>query len=431
MPGIIVIGTQWGDEGKGKIIDLLSKKADVVVRAQGGNNAGHTVIAQGKEYKFHLIPSGVLYDDVICCITGGVVIDLASLVKEITSLEEGGISLQGRLFISSFAHVILPYHRQLDLLYEEAKGSFSVGTTGKGIGPCYADKANRIGIQLGEMLNFSECMRHVKQIVAMKNRELVNVFNQPPIDFFAIEEELEKYIKKLHPYISYTVEEIVRVALQEGKKVLFEGAHGSYLDQTFGTYPYVTSSSTIAAGVIAGAGVGPSSIDHVIGVVKAYTTRVGNGPLPTALSKEDEELFLNNEEAREIATTTGRKRRIGWFDAPLVKHSLRLSGVDSIAVMKLDVLDSLETIKICVGYELDGKRMDTPPAMTSDLERIQPVYETFSGWKQSTKGVHCYEELPQQAKEYLKRIESLCSCSISFVSYGPERERTLYLKSLF
>ncbi|MBS0627267.1 MAG: adenylosuccinate synthase [Verrucomicrobia bacterium] len=431
MPGIIIIGTQWGDEGKGKIIDLLSKKADVVVRAQGGNNAGHTVVAQEKEYKFHLIPSGVLYDNVICCITGGVVIDPASLVKEITSLEEAGISLEGRLFISSFAHMILPYHRQLDLLYEEAKGSLSVGTTGKGIGPCYADKANRIGIQLGEMLNFSECMRHVKQVVAMKNRELVNVFQQPPIDFFAIEEEWKKYIDKLRPYISYTVEEKVRVALQEGKKVLFEGAHGSYLDQTFGTYPYVTSSSTIAAGVIGGAGVGPSAIDHVVGVVKAYTTRVGNGPLPTALSKEDEELFLNNKEAREIATTTGRKRRMGWFDAPLVRHSLALSGVDSIAIMKLDVLDCLDTIKICVGYELDGKRMDRPPVMTTDLERVQPIYETVLGWKQSTKEIHCYEELPQQAKEYLKKIESLCSCSISFISYGPEREKTLYLKSLF
>ncbi|MES2199065.1 MAG: adenylosuccinate synthase [Chlamydiota bacterium] len=431
MPGIIVIGTQWGDEGKGKIIDLLSKKADVVVRAQGGNNAGHTVIAKGKEYKFHLIPSGVLYDNVICYITGGVVVDPASLVKEITSLEEGGISLRGRLFISSFAHVILPYHRQLDLLYEEAKGSFSVGTTGKGIGPCYADKANRIGIQLGEMLDFSECMKHVKHVVAMKNRELVNVFKQPPIDFFSIETDWKEYIDKLRPYISYTVEKEVAEAIEQNKKVLFEGAHGSYLDQTFGTYPYVTSSSTIAAGVMAGAGVGPSSIKHVVGVVKAYTTRVGNGPLPTALSKEDEGFFLNNVEAREIATTTGRKRRMGWFDAPLVRHSLGLSGVDSIAIMKLDVLDSLETIKICVGYELDGKKLKTPPAMTSDWDRIEPLYEIFQGWKQSTKEIGSYEELPLQAKEYLKRIEFLCSCPISFVSYGPEREKTFCLKSLF
>lgn len=431
MPGIIVIGTQWGDEGKGKIIDLLSKKADIVVRSQGGNNAGHTVISQGKEYKFHLIPSGVLYENVICCITGGVVIDPPSLVKEITSLEEKGICLTGRLFISSFAHLILPYHRQLDLLYEEARGSFSVGTTGKGIGPCYADKANRIGIQLGEMLDFSKGMEHIKHVISMKNRELVNVFQQPPIDFLSMEIEWKACIDKLRPYISHTVEKKVEEAIRQNKKVLFEGAHGSYLDLTFGTYPYVTSSSTIAAGVLAGAGIGPSSIDHIIGVVKAYTTRVGNGPLPTALSEEDEGCFLNNVEAREIAVTTGRKRRMGWFDAPLVRNSLRLSGVNSIAVMKLDVLDVLEEIKICVGYKLDGKNLDTPPAMTSDWARLEPVYEIFPGWKQSTKEIHRYEDLPLQAKEYLKKIESLCSCPISYISYGPEREKTLCLETLF
>lgn len=431
MSGIIVIGTQWGDEGKGKIIDLLSKKADLVVRSQGGNNAGHTVIAKGKEYKFHLIPSGVLYDNVICYITGGVVVDPDSLVREIAFLEEQGISLKGRLFISSFAHLILPYHRQLDLLYEQRKGELSVGTTGKGIGPCYADKANRIGIQLGEMFDLKECMKHVKHVADMKNQEIVNVFNEPPIDISFIEADWKGYLDKLRPYISSTVEKEVAEALQQNKKVLFEGAHGSYLDQTFGTYPYVTSSSTIAAGVLAGAGIGPSSIDHVVGVVKAYTTRVGNGPLPTALSKEDEGLFLNNVEAREIATTTGRKRRMGWFDAPLVRNSLRLSGVQSIAVMKLDILDSLETIKICVAYELDGKRLDTPPCMSSDWERVKPIYENFSGWKQSIRDIHCYEDLPSQAKAYLKKIETLCSCPISFVSYGPEREKTLYLKPLF
>jgi len=431
MPGIIVIGVQWGDEGKGKIIDLLSERAEVVVRSQGGNNAGHTVLAGGCEYKFHLIPSGILYPDVVCYVTGGTVLDLPSIVKEITGLEEKGISLKGRLFFSSFAHLIFPYHRQLDLLYEESRRSASVGTTGKGIGPCYADKANRLGIQLGELLDFTSCMNKLKEVVSMKNRELVNVFQKPPVDFFSLESELKMCLETLRPYISHTVEKEIAAAIGQGKKVLFEGAHGSYLDQTFGTYPYVTSSSTIASGVVAGAGVGPSSVDGVIGVVKAYTTRVGNGPFPTALSFEDAGKFLNNEAAREVATTTGRKRRMGWFDAPLVRQALRFSGVDSIAVTKLDVLDVLETIKICVAYELDGKKIDTPPAVTSDWDRLVPIYESFPGWKESTGGITSYEELPPEAKKYLEKIEALCACPISFVSYGPEREKTLSLTPPF
>jgi adenylosuccinate synthase len=352
MAGVIVVGAQWGDEGKGKIIDLLAEQADVVVRSQGGNNAGHTVIAKGKEYKFHLIPSGILYNNVICYVTGGTVIDPVALAKEIQTLKEGGIDPLGRLFFSSYAHIILAYHRQLDLLYEQSREGGLVGTTGKGIGPCYADKANRIGIQLGELVDFTSGIEHVKQVVAQKNRELVQVFHQPPIDFFALQEELRLSMEILKPYISFTVEQEVTKALKNKRKVLFEGAHGSWLDQTFGTYPFVTASSTIAAGVAASAGVGPSSIDHVIGVVKSYTTRVGNGPLPTALSLEDEKVFLGNVEAREVATTTGRKRRMGWFDVPVVKRSLQMNGADSMAITKLDVLDDLETIKVCVSYEI-------------------------------------------------------------------------------
>lgn len=431
MTGVIVIGSQWGDEGKGKIIDLLSSEADLVVRSQGGNNAGHTIIVKNQEFKFHLIPSGVLYPSVQCYVTGGVVIDPSVLIREIQDLEEQGISLKGRLSISSFAHLIMPYHRDLDLWQESLKGSLSIGTTGKGIGPCYADKANRIGIQLGELLDFSSFERHLEQVISFKNLEVKHVFQKPLIDVELIKEEYKGYASFLKPYISSTAEKEVSQALKMQKKVLFEGAHGTYLDQTFGTYPYVTSSSTIAAGVAAGAGIGPSKIDHVIGVVKAYTTRVGNGPLPTALTEEESLSFLSNAEAREVATTTGRMRRMGWFDAPLVKQALRLNGADSMALMKLDVLDSLAEIKICIGYRLEGKLIEDLPSQTKDWEKMEAVYETLPGWNQSTKEVTSYNELPEKAVKYLQRIEELCECPISILSYGPQREKTIHIGRLF
>jgi adenylosuccinate synthase len=366
-----------------------------------------------------------------CYITGGVVLDLSVLVSEIKSLEEKGISLLGRLHVSSFAHLIMPYHREIDSWQEVMKGALSIGTTGKGIGPCYADKANRVGIQLGELLDLPSFQVHLKQVVEWKNLEVGCVFKKPLLDWKAIEKEYAEYAFFLKPYISCSAEKEIAEALDRKKKVLFEGAHGTYLDTTFGTYPYVTSSPVIAAGIAAGAGIGPSRIDHVVGVVKAYTTRVGNGPLPTELTEEESLCFLSHTEAREIATTTGRKRRMGWFDVPLVKQALRLNGADSMALMKLDVLDSLDEIKICIGYELDGTCLEVPPVLLQDWHKLKPIYEIMEGWKTSTKEVCSWRDLPERAVSYVKKLEVLCGCPLSFLSYGPERDKVIQVSRLF
>lgn len=428
---VIVVGVQWGDEGKGKIVDILSKNASCVARTQGGNNAGHTIVTGLKEFKFHLIPSGILYSNVQCYVTGGCVVDAASLISEIQSLESQGFSLKGRLHISAFAHLIMPYHKDWDQYQEELKGESSIGTTRKGIGPCYSDKANRIGIQIGELMNEEAFEKHLNQVVSLKNRELKGVFQKETIEIESLRDMYFEYASFLKPYISFSVEKEIGEEIEKGNKVLLEGAHGSYLDQTFGTYPYVTASSTLAAGVAAGAGVGPTRIDHVVGVVKAFTTRVGHGPFPTEFNENDASFFLSNEDAREIATTTKRKRRMGWLDIPLVKQSLRWNGTNSLAIMKLDVLDHLPEIKICVAYKIEGKVVTTPPPITSDWDQIEPLYETLPGWKQSTKNVSSYEELPKEAVLYLKKIEELCNCPISFISYGPEREKTIQIPGFF
>jgi adenylosuccinate synthase len=431
MPGLIVVGVQWGDEGKGKVIDLLSEQADCVVRAQGGNNAGHTIIVDNQEYKFHLIPSGALYPKAKCYVTGGTVIDPAVLVKEIKGLEANGIHLKNRLFISGYAHMVMPYHRILDKMYEEQKGPLAIGTTGKGIGPCYSDKATRIGIQIGELRHPEAFSAHLEQALRIKNNEMHALFKMEGLAHQDIFQEYLTYAQFLEPYLSDTVEMEIADAIDQGKKVLFEGAHGTFLDQTFGTYPYVTSSSTLASGVACGAGVGPTRIHHVVGVVKAYTTRVGNGPLPTALTKEEAGVFMNNVDAREVGTTTGRNRRLGWFDAVLVKTAIRLNGVDSMAVMKLDILDCLSEIKICTGYQLNGKKLDALPALTSDWENMVPLYETMPGWKESTKDIRRIEDLPKNARAYVERIQQLCNCPVSILSFGPERDKTLHLRQIF
>lgn len=425
---VIVVGLQWGDEGKGKVVDLLSQDADVVVRAQGGNNAGHTIIAEGKEFKFHLIPSGALYSKPVCYVTGGTVIDPAVLIAEIQGLIANGVHLNSRLKISSFAHLIMPYHKLLDKLYETQKGSRSIGTTGKGIGPCYADKALRIGFQVGDLFapDFKEKLSVVLQ---GKNREIEMLFGEKGFDLNEVYSLYTEYASCLKEFICFDVETQLAHALDSGKKVLFEGAHGTFLDLTYGTYPYVTSSSTLASGVSGGGGVGPTRIGHVLGVVKAYTTRVGNGPLPTALSDDDAKLFLDNVTAREIGTTTGRNRRLGWFDAPLIRKAISLNGADSLSIMKLDILDNLETIKVCVGYRVGGKHFELPPATTEELSLVEPIYEELPGWKQSTSNARSKEELPENAKKYLQRLQQLCNCPISILSVGPEREKTIFLQS--
>lgn len=427
---VIVVGVQWGDEGKGKVVDLLSEKADYVVRAQGGNNAGHTIIVGEKEYKFHLVPSGALYPQAICLVTGGTVIDPSVLMGEITGLEANGVRLEGRLKISCYAHVIMPYHRLFDKLYEKQKGKDAVGTTGKGIGPCYSDKALRMGFQFGELLDPPAFKKRLASILAIKNRELQTLFNEEPLGVEEIYKEYMGYASNLKRFICDGVETELAIALKKQKKVLFEGAHGTFLDTTFGTYPYVTSSSTVSAGVAAGAGVGPTRIGHVLGVVKAYTTRVGNGPLPSALSESDSKNFLDNITAREVGTTTGRNRRLGWFDAALIRHAIHLNGVDSMAIMKLDILDTLAEIKVCVAYKYKGVRIETPPALTCDWEHVEPIYEVMPGWQTSTTSITHKEDLPVHAKKYLEKLEQLCDCPISLISLGPERHKTIFVRKL-
>jgi adenylosuccinate synthase len=429
MPSVIVVGAQWGDEGKGKMIDLLAERAEYIVRSQGGNNAGHTIVVKGNEFRFHLVPSGVLYPHAQCFIAGGTVIDPKVLLEEMKGLEDQGIVLQGRLHISPFAQIIFPYHKILDKLYEERKGDQAIGTTGRGIGPCYTDKASRIGMRICELIHPALLEKRLRFTLSLKNQELQAIFQYPPLDFNTVLKEYTAYGKALASYVG-EVEKIVGKACRQNKNVLFEGAHGTLLDLTFGTYPYVTSSSTIASGVSGGAGVGPSRIDHTLGVVKAYTTRVGAGPLPSALTEQEKNLFLDHATAREIGTTTGRNRRMGWFDACLVRHAACLNGMDSLALTKLDVLDSLKEIKICTSYRLRGQLLDSPPPLVEDLANVEPVYETLPGWNRSTKEITSYDQLPKEAIRYIHRICELVDTPLSILSLGPEREKTLFIQDL-
>ncbi len=426
MPSIAVIGMQWGDEGKGKVIDLLSERARHIVRAQGGNNAGHTIVAKGQEYRFHVVPSGIVYPHTNCYIGGGTVIDPVSLLSEFEGLKKRQIPFEDRLFLSRYAHLVMPYHRLLDQLSEKAKGACAVGTTGRGIGPCYTDKANRCGIRIADFLNPKAFHAQLEKALSLKNRELQNLYAHVPLELAPIFDEYQKLAERLSPFAA-PVEELLYEASKKEEKILFEGAQGSLLDNTFGTYPFVTSSCTLAGGVCSGAGVGPSLIDQTIGVAKVYTTRVGNGPFPTELKQEELAQFPDHSTARELGTTTGRKRRIGWFDAFMIKHTICLNGADSLALTKLDILDGLDEIKICTRY----KHGSSFPVTLDELQVAVPVYETHPGWKRSTRGIEAYHDLPRQAKAYIRRIEELCGIPASLVSVGPEREKTLWLDRFF
>jgi adenylosuccinate synthase len=424
LANVVVIGAQWGDEGKGKITDLLSKSADVVVRYQGGVNAGHTVVVQGQTFKLHLIPSGILYPATECIIGSGTVIDPKVLIQELDQLAALGISADN-LLISETAHVTMPYHRMIDQASEERRGSHKIGTTKRGIGPTYADKSERTGIRMIDLMNPEGLREQLRWTVEYKNVILEKLYDLPPLDPDAVIEEYLGYADRLRPHV---VDSSLRIAqaVRHKRNILFEGAQGTLLDLDHGTYPYVTSSNPVAGGACIGAGVGPTIIDRVIGVAKAYTTRVGEGPFPTELEDEMGELLCKR--GAEFGTTTGRKRRCGWFDGVIGRYAVRINGLDCLAITKLDVLDALEEIKVCVAYEVDGQRCDDLPTNAREFARCRPVYETLPGWKRSTSECRKLEDLPSQALDYLKFLAELMEVPIAIVSLGASRDQTIIVE---
>lgn len=427
MPSVVLIGAQWGDEGKGKVTDFLAEKADIVVRYQGGNNAGHTVVVGDEEFKLHLIPSGILYPDTICVIGNGVVIDPAVLLKELDYLVERGISIDN-LRISERAHIIMPYHKKLDEVIEESKGASKIGTTKRGIGPAYMDKAARVGIRFIDMLDKDEFAIMLERNLAEKNNLLDKVYGVEGFDKEEIMAEYLGYAERLRKYSADT-SVIIHNALKSGKNVLFEGAQGTLLDLDHGTYPYVTSSHPIAGAACIGAGLGPTEITKVLGVVKAYTTRVGEGPFPTELN--DEMGAHLRDVGHEFGTTTGRPRRCGWFDAVITRYTVRTSGLTSMAVTKLDVLTGMDTLKICTGYRRGNEIITNFPASLKVLAECEPVYEEMPGWKEDITSAKKIEDLPAAAQNYLKRISELSGAPISILGVGTRRSQTIIMDQLF
>lgn len=421
MPTKVVIGAQWGDEGKGKITDILAGESDVVVRSSGGNNAGHTVEANGVQYKLHLMPSGIINKGTLCIIGNGVVVDPKVLLEEIDMLTEKGIDVSG-LRIDMRAHVIMPYHIELDGLSESVRGKDKIGTTKRGIGPCYMDKAERSGIRICDLMNSELFKEKVKANVEHKNKIITLVYGGEPLSADDIIEEYLAYADRLRKYAADTTV-LLYNAIKEGKKVLFEGAQGTLLDLDLGTYPFVTSSHPISGGVCIGTGIGPTLIDECIGIVKAYTTRVGKGPFPTELFDETGDLIRTR--GNEFGTTTGRPRRTGWFDAVIVKFAVRTSSLTSVAVNKVDTLSDVGTLKICIGYKKNGEFIDEFPPSLEELEQCEPVYEELPGWEGDISSCRSYDELPENAKKYIERIEQLIGCKVSMVGVGPNRTQNL------
>jgi adenylosuccinate synthase len=422
MANTILIGAQWGDEGKGKIIDVLTSEADVVVRSQGGNNAGHTVIHRGKKYVLHLIPSGILRPRKVCVIGNGVVIEPVALVGEIDGLRKLGVTIERNLLISDAAHLVLPYHRALDEQRELRKGRAKIGTTKRGIGPAYGDKAARTGLRMSDLIQPSLFAKKLEGKIR-ENNAILRALGAKPIDFREVNDRYLAAGEVLGPFVTNTVVYLHR-ALQRGREILFEGAQGTFLDIDHGTYPYVTSSNTTAGGACTGSGVPPHRMDRVLGVMKAYTTRVGEGPFPT----EDAALTsILHQMGREFGATTGRARRCGWFDAVATRYATMINGIDELAITNLDGLDDVDPIYVCVGYCLNGKRLEVPPCDSTQWINCEPIYETIRGWKQPTRAARKLSGLPKLARSYVRRIAELTGAKISIVSVGPTRAETIIL----
>jgi adenylosuccinate synthase len=424
LANVVVIGAQWGDEGKGKITDLLSKSADVVVRYQGGVNAGHTVVVKGQTFKLHLIPSGILYPDTDCIIGCGTVIDPELLIKELDQLQALKIPT-GNLLISQTAHVTMPYHRMIDEASEKQRGNHKIGTTGRGIGPTYADKSERTGIRVQDLMDPETLRSQLRWTINYKNVILEKLYNLPPLDPEKVIEEYLGYAERIRQYVVDT-SLFIYDAIQRRRNILFEGAQGTLLDLDHGTYPYVTSSNPVAGGACVGTGVGPTMIDRVIGVAKAYTTRVGEGPFPTELNGKMGELLCDR--GAEFGTTTGRKRRCGWFDALIGRYAVRINGLDCLAITKLDVLDELEEIQVCVAYEIDGKQIKEFPSSARQFANCKPIYKTLPGWQKSTSECRSLDDLPKQALDYLKFLAELMEVPIAIVSLGASRDQTIIVE---
>ena len=422
MKVTVLVGSQWGDEGKGKIVDLLSEKYDIVTRYQGGANAGHTVVIADKQYILHLIPSGILRDNVICVIGNGVVIDPNALLEEIALLEKNNIKVDGRLFISQNAHLIMPYHKLLDTINES--GENKIGTTGRGIGPCYIDKYARKGIKIVDLLNKKSLEEKIRKNLEEKNNLLKKVYEHEELDVEEIIKQYLEFDKAIDKYIK-DVPTFLNQSISNGKSILLEGAQGALLDVDFGTYPFVTSSSPTSGGACTGTGIPPTKITDVIGIVKAYTTRVGNGPFPTELLDDDGNKL--RETGAEYGATTGRPRRCGWFDGFLVRYSAMINGINSVAITKLDVLSKMEEIKVCVGYSINGKALKAFPTDIDILSKVKPIYKTLPGWKEDISNCGNFQELPSRTKEYLNFISESAGIKIDIVSVGPKRNQTFFV----
>ncbi|WP_416487378.1 adenylosuccinate synthase [Brachyspira hyodysenteriae] len=427
MASVIIVGTQWGDEGKGKIVDYLAENCEYVVRSQGGSNAGHTVVVDNIKYKLRLLPSGILHKDKVCVIGNGVVIEPKVFLSEIDSLIEKKVNISN-LKISDRAHVLMPYHKILDELQEEDLGENKLGTTKNGIGPCYMDKSSRLGIRIVDLMNKETFAKKLKFNVELKNKLLKKLYNHDGVNYDELLKEYLEYAEKLRPFVADTTT-ILNKAIKEKKNILFEGAQATMLDLDHGTYPFVTSSYPAAGGACTGSGVGPRKIDNVIGVVKAYATRVGEGPFPSELF-DDVGQFIRDK-GGEYGTVTGRARRCGWLDACVVKYASYVNGLDSIAITRLDILDELDKLKICVAYKYNGEILEGYPADLDILSKVEPVYEEFEGWKTSTRDIREYDKLPENAKKYLKRLSEVIETDISIVSVGAGRDETIIVKKIF